>query len=147
MSVEQLEEGISRVRNRAIMTVLQRLGYVEKHGTAYAKAVAAAERGYPLPEWTEPGPILRVTLKPQRLKAETTAGAGRERRDRRPDVLRLLAEGEMSPKEMAAALGNISPRQLRRVLAELRDDGEIEPNEAGPQSPRRKYRLVGRSSS
>ena len=46
MSVEQLKEGISRVRNRAIMNILHKLGYVEKHGTAYAKAVAASRRGY-----------------------------------------------------------------------------------------------------
>ena len=36
------------------------IGYVEKHGTVYAKAVAAAEEGYPMPQWSEPGPLVRV---------------------------------------------------------------------------------------
>ncbi|HEU4460969.1 MAG TPA: RNA-binding domain-containing protein [Solirubrobacterales bacterium] len=144
MSVEQLEEGISRVRNRAVMNVLHRLGYVEKHGTAYAKAVAAQGRGYPLPEWTEPGPILRVTLRPY---GQSAAGAGeqvkRERRDRRSEILSLLEEGEKSPKELMDELGEISQRQVRRILRDLQQEGLVISNEATTTSPRRKYRLGG----
>lgn len=143
MSVEQLKEGISRVRNRAIMNVLHKLGYVEKHGTAYAKAVAASRRGYPLPEWSEPGPILRVTLRPH---PQSVAVDGeqpkRERRDRRPDILELLKEGEKSPKELTEELGNLSPRQVRRVLRDLEERGLITASDVSSNSPLRKYRLV-----
>ncbi|HSS43003.1 MAG TPA: RNA-binding domain-containing protein [Solirubrobacterales bacterium] len=144
MSVEQLKEGISRVRNRAIMNVLHRLGYVEKHGTAYAKAVAALDRGYPLPEWTEPGPILRVTLRPH---PQSAAGEGgqtkRERRDPKSEILTLLGGGEMSPKELGEGLGDLSQRHVRRMLRELQQEGLVVPNEAAATSPRRKYRLKG----
>ena len=143
MSVEQLKEGISRVRNRAIMNILHRLGYVEKHGTAYAKAVAASDRGYPLPEWTEPGPILRVTLRPHPQGAAVGADQPkRERRDRRPDILELLEKGEKSPKELTEELGNLSLRQVRRVLRDLQEDGLITAGEASDRSPLRKYRVV-----
>lgn len=63
MSFEYLEAGVSVARNRAIMGILHAIDYVEKHGTIYAKALAAAEDGYPLPEWEEPGPVVRVVLK------------------------------------------------------------------------------------
>lgn len=143
MSVEQLKEGISRVRNRAIMNVLHKLGYVEKHGTAYAKAVAASGRGYPLPEWTEPGPILRVTLTPHPQSAVVDGEQSkRERRDRRPDILELLKEGEKSPKELTEELGNLSLRQVRRVLRGLEEEGVIAASDAPAKSPLRKYRLV-----
>lgn len=142
MSVEQLKEGISRVRNRALMNILHKLGYVEKHGTAYAKALVALNRGYPLPEWTEPGPILRVTLKPHPQSAVVDGGRPkRERRDRRPEILELLKDGEKSPKELKEGLGSLSPRQVRRILRELQEEGLIVPNDAPANSPRRKYRL------
>jgi ATP-dependent DNA helicase RecG len=141
MSVEQLKEGISRVRNRAVMNVLYRLGYVEKHGTAYAKAVAAQDRGYPLPEWTELGPILRVTLRPHGQRPARTGEGKQERRDRRAEILGLLEKGEKSPKELVNELGEVSPRQVRRILRELQQEGVVIPNEAATTSPRRKYRL------
>lgn len=142
MSVEQLKEGISRVRNRAVMSVLHVLGYVEKHGTAYAKALAASERGYPLPEWTEPGPILRVTLRPHsQATAAGTEGPKRERRDRSGEVIDLLRAGERSPKELADALG-VSARQARRILSAMLADGRIAADREGPvNNPRRRYRL------
>lgn len=142
MSVEQLEEGISRIRNRAIMNVLHKLGYVEKHGTAYAKATAAAERGYPLPQWTEPGPILRVTLRPHPLALSDGRGVGRKRRDRRPEILELLKGEEKSPKQLVEEMGNLSPRQLRRILQGLQEEGLIAPNDAPDRSPRRKYHVI-----
>ncbi len=143
MSVEQLEEGISRVRNRAVMNVLHALGYVEKHGTAYAKALAASERGYPLPEWTEPGPILRVTLRPHSQAAAAVSTAPkRERRDRSVEMIELLKGAERSPKELAEAL-SVSVRQVRRILAAMQADGRVAPSDGPVNNPRRRYRLAG----
>lgn len=142
MSLEQLKEGISRVRNRAMMNVLHRLGYVEKHGTAYAKALAASARGYPLPEWSEPGPILRVILRPHPNSVTADPGQPkRERRNRKPEILELLAKEEKSPKELLEELGDISQRQVRRILSELQEEGLIAANDAPTRSPRRKYRV------
>jgi ATP-dependent DNA helicase RecG len=142
MNVEQLKEGISRIRNRAVMNVLHTLGYVEKHGTAYAKALDAERRGYPVPQWSEPGPILRVTLQPHpQAVAATGEEPKRERRDRKPEIIELLRDGEKSPKELREAL-RLGARQMRRVLSEMQDEGTIVPNDAEATSPRRRYRLT-----
>jgi ATP-dependent DNA helicase RecG len=145
MSVEQLEEGISRVRNRAIMGILHKLGFVEKHGTAYAKAVAAAEREYPLPQWTEPGPILRVTLMPHPQAIEAKRIKRSRKADRTQDVAELLRNGEKAAGDLAQALG-MTPRQLQRILKEMESAGEVETNGAARNSPKLRYRLAVESS-
>jgi predicted HTH transcriptional regulator len=125
-----------------MMNILHKLGYVEKHGTAYAKAITASARGYPLPAWSEPGPILRVTLKPHpNSVAASSEQPKRERRNRKPEILKLLEEGEKSPKELLEGLGEISQRQVRRVLGELQEEGSVVANDASIHSPSRKYRL------
>lgn len=140
MSVEQLEEGISRVRNRAIMNILHKLGYVEKHGTAYAKAVAAAERGYPLPKWTEPGPILRVTLEPHPRAVGTRPAKRSRKADRTQVIVTLLADGSKSAGDLARDLG-VTPRQIQRILKEMESAGEVEKNSESKNSPKLRYRL------
>jgi ATP-dependent DNA helicase RecG len=142
MSVEQLEEGISRVRNRAIMSILHKLGYVEKHGTAYAKALAAAERGYPLPKWTEPGPILRVTIEPH-PQAIGSGPAKRSRKtDRTQEILMLLADSAKSAADLALDL-EVTPRQIQRILKKMEDAGEVETTGGSRNSPKFRYRLPG----
>lgn len=140
MSIQQLEEGISRVRNRAIMNILHRLGYVEKHGTAYAKAVAAAEHGYPLPDWTMPGPILRVTI-PAHPRAIKPEPVGRSRKsDRTREIEELLRTGEKAAADLAQDLG-MTPRQLQRLLKEMESSGRVETNGVSRNSPKLRYRL------
>jgi ATP-dependent DNA helicase RecG len=142
MSVEQLKEGISRVRNRAIMNILHKLGYVEKHGTAYAKAMAAAQQGYPLPEWTEPGPILRVTLQPHPQASRSELGKRSRKADRTQEISELLGTGEKTARDLARALG-ITSRQLQRILREMERVGKVETNGAAKNSPNLRYRLPG----
>ena len=76
-----------------------------------------------------------------RLRA-TGGGVRRERRDRRPEILELLKGEEKSPKQLAEEMGNLSSRQLRRILQGLQGEGLIAPNDAPDRSPRRKYHVV-----
>jgi ATP-dependent DNA helicase RecG len=144
MSFEALEGGVSRARNRAIMGILHLIGYVEKHGTVYAKALAAAEEGYPVPEWSSPGPIVRVTLKPhgQLTAALAVPSKPKQRRNREEEVFeRLLGSGEQTAADLAEALG-ISRRQTRTYLKRLEARGRVQPVGANANDPNRSYRVI-----
>jgi ATP-dependent DNA helicase RecG len=139
MSIEHLKAGVSVARNRAIMNILHALGYVEKHGTVYAKAVAAAEEGYPIPEWSEPGPIVRVTLQPHPKVLDEPPRRSR-RHDRSSEVVEILKAGEKSAAELSERLG-VSSRQLQRILKAMEKAGRVETNGLSKNSPKLRYRL------
>jgi ATP-dependent DNA helicase RecG len=142
MSFQALEDGVSLARNRAIMNILHSIGYVEKHGTVYAKARAAAAEGYPIPKWSEPGPLVRVTLKPHpsALSEERRAPMRLGKDDRAEEILGLLAKGERSAAEIGESL-RLTSRQAQRLLKGLEIDGVIETNGASRTSPKLRYRL------
>jgi len=141
MSFRALEEGVSLARNRAIMNILHSIGYVEKHGTVYAKARAVAKEGYPMPGWDEPGPLVRVTLKPHPKAAPDGRAPRRlQKEDRAGEILAILAQGERSAAEIAKSVG-ITPRQLQRLLKDLEGSERVETNGAPRNSPNLRYRL------
>jgi ATP-dependent DNA helicase RecG len=144
MSVEYLKAGVSVARNRAIMSILHALGYVEKHGTVYAKAVSAAEAGYPIPEWSEPGPIVRATLQPHPKAVDEPPRRSR-RHDRTPEVIEFLKAGEKSAVELSELLG-VSSRQLQRILKAMEEADQIETNGLPKNSPNLRYRLPDSSA-
>lgn len=140
MSFRALEDGVSLARNRAIMNVLHSIGYVEKHGTVYAKARAAAKEGYPMPEWDEPGPLVRVLLKPHPQALEGEKAGKRERRDRAEEILDYLGtREEVTVAELSEAIG-ITTRQIRNYLSRLEKESRVAPSDHGPRDPRRAYR-------
>jgi ATP-dependent DNA helicase RecG len=68
--------------------------------------------------------------------------AGRQRRDRRPEILVLLREsGELSRAEIARALG-LSNAAARKWLAILREEGAVELTTESPRAPGARYRLA-----
>jgi predicted HTH transcriptional regulator len=65
MTIESFKAGASMVRNRTIAKVLRHLSLMEEWGSGYNRIMTACtEDGYPLPEWEEIGPVLRVTFAP-----------------------------------------------------------------------------------
>ena len=144
MSFQALEDGVSLARNRAIMSILHVIGYVEKHGTVYAKAVAAAEEGYPMPQWSEPGPLVRVTLKPHpRALADVgSAPKVKQRRNREDEVYEhLLRFGDKTAADLAEEI-DLSGRQTRTYLKRLEGAGRVRPVGANPNDPNRIYQAV-----
>lgn len=139
MSAEQLRRGVSKSRNRAIANMMHDLNYMEKRGTVWAKALEAERQGYPLPEWSEPGPIVRVTMRPH---AASIAGEqpSRRRRDRRPEIKQVLKGGERAPSEIADAI-DLSLRQVQRYLRQMATEGEIVLVGKSETDPNRRYRL------
>ncbi len=57
--------GLSRIRNRVIVRTFKELGLMEEWGSGYKRIYDfCIENGYPVPEWQEVGPTLRVTIYP-----------------------------------------------------------------------------------
>jgi ATP-dependent DNA helicase RecG len=61
-TVETLKQGISRVRNRAIVRILRELHLIEILGSGYERISTTFELGYPEPDWRELGVVVRVTI-------------------------------------------------------------------------------------
>jgi ATP-dependent DNA helicase RecG len=61
-TVETIKQGISRVRNRAIVRILRELRLVEILGSGYERISTTFEDGYPEPDWRELGVVVRVTI-------------------------------------------------------------------------------------
>lgn len=119
--VEDLKDGVSQVRNRAIARTLRTLRHMEEQGTAWARVQEAVAEGYPEPLWEPHGPVLRVVvpkheLVSSQLSQETsgtngtnrtngTSGTadrrGARRRDRREKLLAILREAR--PEDVAVA--------------------------------------------
>ena len=69
MTLDDLKEGVSKVRNRVIARVLRELGLVEEWGSGYKRVMEACHSGgYPAPEWQELGSAFRVTFYPHSEK-------------------------------------------------------------------------------
>ena len=150
MTVEDLKNGVSQSRNRAIAGTLHRLRYMEEKGSAWARIREEMDKGYPEPEWVEVGPMMRVILCPHPQFAagpeEPIPRAGPERSrkstaERRAEILALLGPGELGTREISAAIG-VRERQTRRLLDAMERDGLVLPNDEAENSPYRKYRVA-----
>lgn len=65
MTIEDFKAGISKIRNRVIARTFRELGLMEEWGSGYKRVVDFCQQnGYPVPEWQEVGPTLRVTIYP-----------------------------------------------------------------------------------
>ena len=133
LTVDDLWQGISRLRNRVIGRVFQELGLVEQWGSGIQRMAAACrEAGLAAPVLEELGMRFRVTLSllPHRQ-------AQMDERDRR--VFELLTDGKgHSTQEIADRLG-ISARATRSRLRSLVNRGLIVEVGSSPQDPRRLY--------
>jgi predicted HTH transcriptional regulator len=144
--LEDLQDGVSQVRNRAIARTLRTLRYMEEQGTAWARVQEAVEEGYPEPRWEPRGPVLRVVVPKHSLfsfsqdasvrsekrekREDPRRTAARERRDRILAVLRDALPGDVPvadlPKRTDAALATIY-----RDLERLRDEGVVRDTKRG----------------
>lgn len=157
LTTEDIRNGRSKIRNRGIASVLRRIRYMERFGTAWEKIEGEMAAGYPEPSFDGDGPQFRATLWPHpsftgtRIPSShqggeaTELGAGdvaRRRRDRSQDVLELLmTRSDASAPEVASHIG-VSVRQARTYLRRLQQAGRIEATEESPQHPERRYRHI-----
>jgi ATP-dependent DNA helicase RecG len=138
LTIEDIQKGISKLRNRVIGRVFQELGLIEHWGSGIQRMTAAChESGLDAPRFEEIGTHFRVTLSATRRRAPA-----KDKRDQ--IILRVLAAtsgGGLSTSQIARRI-KLSPRAARTRLASLVERGLVAEIGSGPQDPHRRYYLV-----
>jgi ATP-dependent DNA helicase RecG len=142
LTIEDIQKGISKLRNRVVGRVFQELGLIEHWGSGIQRMTAACrDRGLDPPQLEEIGTHFRVTLSAIRRRAPAI-----DKRDQA--ILGALAanlERGLSTSRIARRIG-LSPRSARTRLASLVERGLVAEIGSGPQDPHRRYHLVSDAS-
>ena len=136
LTIEDIQRGVSKLRNRVIGRVFQELGLIEHWGSGIQRMTAAChESGLDAPRFEEIGTHFRVTLSTLRRRTPPA----RDEMD--SAILRALAASAsagLSTSQMAKSIG-LSPRAARTRLASLVDRGMAVEIGSGQKDPRRRY--------
>jgi ATP-dependent DNA helicase RecG len=138
LTIEDIQKGVSKLRNRVIGRVFQELGLIEHWGSGIQRMTAACQdRGLDAPQFEEIGTHFRVTLSAIRRRAPAI-----DKRDQ--VILSALARstaGGLSTAQIAKRV-KMSPRATRTRLASLVERGLVAEIGSGPHDPHRRYYLV-----
>jgi ATP-dependent DNA helicase RecG len=142
LTIEDIQRGISKLRNRVIGRVFQELGLIEHWGSGIQRMTESCiERGFDAPRFEEIGTHFRVTLSNVPRRAAATNQKDRE-------IMAALSAtrttGGLSTSQIAKRVG-ISARSARTRLAALVERGLVAEIGSGPQDPRRRYHVVSAS--
>jgi predicted HTH transcriptional regulator len=137
LTLDDLRDGVSRVRNRVIARVFKELGLVEQWGTGVQRMIAAcAAAGLPAPEFAELGFRFRVTIRTERVAEPVLDRMG----DR---IVTFIREGNGRSTAEIAKHAGLSTRATQNRLAALAERGFIVVVGAGPRDPRRRWFAAG----
>jgi predicted HTH transcriptional regulator len=136
LTVEDVLQGVSKLRNRVIGRVFKEVGLIEQWGSGIGRMLAACrEAGLPDPHFEEVGWHFRVTLFKGRTVTPTTDAVDET-------ILHLLRVGKgYTTAEIAQVIQRTS-RATRTRLANLVARGIVVEVGSGPRDPYRKYYLV-----
>ena len=132
-TIEDLYEGISKIRNRVIARIMKELGLIEQWGSGIQRIKQACDdMGLPKPKFEEIGTFFRVTLY-----------TGKEKNivhdDMDQKIIGLLSGTEgLTPKHISEKIG-LSYRATRTRLKKLVEIGKIIDIGTGPFDPKKKY--------
>lgn len=133
LTVDDLQRGISKLRNRVIGRVLHDLGVMEHWGSGIQRMTAACrDAGLAAPVLEEIGIRFRVTMGTMKSRMATMDATDQA-------ILGALSgeDGRMT-SEIAAKIG-LTPRATRTRLARLVGRGLVREIGTGPQDPKRRY--------
>lgn len=141
MTIDTFKAGTSMVRNHCIAKVLHRLSLMEEWGSGYRRVTAACKReGYPVPEWVEIGPVIRVIFPPHPLTAiGSDVPVNVPVNKRQQWFLEQLQQGVRCNAASIADAWAVAEKTAKRDIRGLRDKGLIL-FEGAPKTGR--YRLV-----
>ena len=150
LTLDDLPQGVSRLRNRTIGRVFHELGLVEQWGSGVQRMIATCrEAGLAPPVWEEVGLRLRVTIYTGESALPPTSTGAAQRAagtvtayviDTADQSILALLEGgeEYGTGDIAKAIG-LTPRATRTRLVKLVSRGLVHEVGTGPHDPRRRY--------
>ena len=133
LTIEDLEHGVSKLRNRVIGRVFHSLGLIEQWGSGIQRMIAACrEAGLADPRFEEIATRFRVTI-------FTTRATRPALDDTDQAIVDALSDGTgRLTSEIAAVIG-LTPRATRTRLARLVGNGLLREVGTGPQDSKRRY--------
>lgn len=133
LTIEDLEHGVSKLRNRVIGRVFHALGLIEQWGSGVQRMIAAChEAGLADPRFEEIATRFRVTIFTEQVTRPALDDTDRA-------IVDALSEGVgRLTSEIAAVIG-LTPRATRTRLARLVGSGLLREVGTGPQDPKRRY--------
>ena len=137
LTVDDLLQGVSKLRNRVIGRVFHELGLIEQWGSGIQRMVAVCrDAGLAAPVLEEIGARFRVTIH--------TTGIGAPSVDKTDQAIldALTAGNGLSTQEIAAMVG-LTARATRSRLLKLVARGLVREIGTSPQDPRRRYFRAG----
>lgn len=131
--VEDLEHGVSKLRNRVIGRVFHSLGLIEQWGSGVQRMIAACrDAGLADPRFEEIAIRFRVTI-------FTTPVSRPSLDDTDRAIVDAMSDGDGKLTSEIAAMIELTPRATRTRLARLVGSGLLREVGTGPQDPRRRY--------
>ncbi len=133
LTVEDLQRGVSKLRNRVIGRVFHELGLIEQWGSGIQRMMAACrDAGLAPPLLEEIGVRFRVTLRTGRVGERSTDRTTRK-------ILNTVTETDGRLTSEIAKLIGLTPRATRTRLAALVGRGLVREIGSSPQDPQRRY--------
>lgn len=138
LTINDIIEGISKIRNRVIARVFHELKLIEKWGSGIQRIISSCkEVGLLEPKFEEIGIRFRVTL--YRKKVHQVLLDKTEEQI----IAMLSADGYLSTKEIAIKM-NLSTRTIRNHLIKMIEKQKIYEISRGTNDPKKKYGVVNR---
>ena len=138
LTVEDIQQGVSKLRNRVIGRVFHELRLIEQWGSGIQRMTSAChEAGLEAPKFEEMGSHFRVIISATRIRDASLDETDLE-------ITALLREaGAHSTAAIARQVG-LSPRATLTRLKALKARGVLVEIGTGPHDPKRQYALAGR---
>lgn len=133
LTVDDLRNGTSKVRNRVVARVFQELGLVEQWGSGVPRMLTACRAaGLAEPELDEIATQFRVTLR-------VAEGDARPEDDTERRIMAMLMGSDGLTTAVIAKAVALSTRAVRTRLSRLVERGLVAEIGSGPRDPRRHY--------
>jgi predicted HTH transcriptional regulator len=138
LTIAEIRQGISKLRNRVIARVFHELHLIEQWGSGIQRMTRAClEAGLPEPKLEEIGTGFRVTFSGVRIQPPRTD-------DLNQQILDALRRTPGLSVQKIADIIHRTTRATRDRLATLTDKRLITPIGSGPRDPRKVYYLMKR---
>ena len=134
LTLDDIQHGVSKIRNRVLARVFNELGYIEQWGSGIQRMFGACvEAGLKRPLLEEIGPHFRATLFTGKERNPTLDPVDRK-------IIDLLGARALSTQEIADRIER-SVRAARTRLLSLIQRGLVIEIGSGPNDPQKKYHL------
>ena len=126
LTIDDLERGVSKLRNRVIGRVFHELGLIEQWGSGVQRMISACrDAGLAPPTFEELGHRFRVTLHTDSIDAPKLDVVDQA-------IVNAISESNGLTTAQISAVIALTPRTTRTRLAKLRDRGLIREIGSGP---------------